>query len=75
MFEATEVRLFICFADFDRNHCSLSSPSFLEWDAASVCLESVMARLFMSKAENKPEPQKGVDLLHNVLRFEADVRS
>ena len=59
--------------DTDSNHCTLSSPSFLEWDAASVFLEGVMSRMFTSKAENKPEPQQGVDLLNNVLSFEANV--
>nr|AMN88365.1 XPO5 [Mytilus galloprovincialis] len=54
------------------NHCTLSSPSFLEWDAASCFLESVMSRLFVSKAENKPELHLGVDLLHSVLSFEAN---
>ncbi|CAG2217281.1 XPO5 [Mytilus edulis] len=54
------------------NHCTLSSPSFLEWDAASCFLESVMSRLFVSKAENKPELHLGVDLLHSVLSFGAN---
>lgn len=56
----------------EKNHCTLSSPSFLEWDAASVCLESVMSRMFIAKAENKPEPHQGVSLLNRVLSFEAN---
>ncbi|ESO90188.1 hypothetical protein LOTGIDRAFT_192362 [Lottia gigantea] len=56
-------------AGVDKGICNLSSPSFLEWDALSVFLESVMLRL-MASTNAKPETTEGIELLEQVLAYE-----
>ena len=63
--------------------CNLSSPSFLEWDAASIFLESVMQKIDKSGSkfsETGPkfgddiiQPQDCVELLRSVLAFRTQV--
>ncbi|XP_046567749.1 LOW QUALITY PROTEIN: exportin-5-like [Haliotis rubra] len=53
----------------DKSYCTFSSPSFLEWDALTVFLESVMSRLFISQ-KPKPEVQEGIDMLQRVLDYQ-----
>ncbi len=52
------------------SHCNLSSPSFVEWDALTVCLENVMVHLRQTgKAENLV--QDGTKLLKDCLAFQS----
>ncbi|XP_014667809.1 PREDICTED: exportin-5-like [Priapulus caudatus] len=49
--------------------CSYSSPTFLEWDALTVFLESVMSRILSSDKE-KPAAERGILLLKSVLLYD-----
>ena len=60
-------------ADPDRDHCNLSSPSFLEWDSLTVFLESVMSRLMKSGASQSVITD-GIQLLEATLAHETSVR-
>ena len=59
-------------AGSEGGHCNLSSPSFLEWDALTVFLESVMSK-FPLAAEPKPAMMEGVELLRSVLNYDTKV--
>ena len=61
-----------CVPEGEREHCNLSSPTFLEWDALTVFLESVMARLH-STDKPKPPTQEGIQLLRAVLAYDSQV--
>ena len=56
----------------DKDVCNLSSPSLLQWDALSVCLESVLQRLERANGD-KPAPQRCIALLKAVLDFHTRV--
>ena len=64
----------MCVTDGDREHCNLSSPAFLEWDALTVFLESVMSRLH-STDKPKPPTEDGIRLLKAVLAYDSQVHS
>ncbi|KAK6181164.1 hypothetical protein SNE40_009086 [Patella caerulea] len=53
----------------EKGICNLSSPSFLEWDALGVFLESVMLRL-MASTNDKPDTTEGIELLQRVLVYQ-----
>ncbi|XP_033734576.1 exportin-5-like [Pecten maximus] len=54
----------------ENGYCRLSSPSFIAWDAMTVCLESVMSRVLSAKTA--PNQQEGICLLGNVLEFKTE---
>ncbi|XP_065943324.1 exportin-5 [Magallana gigas] len=49
--------------------CNLSSPSFLEWDAMTLFIESVMSRIAMT--DYSPDPNMGVALLKSALAYQS----
>lgn len=51
--------------------CNLSSPSFLEWDAMTLFIESVMSRIAMT--DYSPDPITGVALLKSALAYQSQV--
>lgn len=51
--------------------CNLSSPSFLEWDAMTLFIESVMSRIAMT--DYSPDPNMGVALLKSALAYQSQV--
>lgn len=51
--------------------CNLSSPSFLEWDAMTLFIESVMSRIAMT--DYSPDPVTGVALLKTALAYQSQV--
>ncbi|KAJ8309299.1 hypothetical protein KUTeg_014173 [Tegillarca granosa] len=55
----------------ENGNCKLTSPSFLEWDAMTVCLECVMARAMQSSGP-LPDLKDGITLLQNVLSFQTE---
>ncbi|KAK3595986.1 hypothetical protein CHS0354_032501 [Potamilus streckersoni] len=56
-------------AGSENGNCNLSSPSFVDWDAMTVFLESVMSKLMLSD-QPKPDPKEGIQLLKVVLEYE-----
>ncbi|KAK3092966.1 hypothetical protein FSP39_009455 [Pinctada imbricata] len=56
-----------------KDYCSLFSPSFLEWDAMTVCLECVISKL--SNPKSIPELSTGVLLLNEVLNYQTQIFS
>ena len=56
----------------DSGHCNLSSPGFIEFDAMTVMLESVMSRL-ESSDKPKPDLSQGINLLKAVLDYQSQV--
>ncbi|KAK2183970.1 hypothetical protein NP493_288g00016 [Ridgeia piscesae] len=52
----------------ERGHCNLSSPAFLEWDALTVFLESVMSRLKLSATPASVQ-QDGIRLMEEALVY------
>jgi len=56
----------------ENGNCKLASPSFIEWDAMTVCLESVMHHIRTSP-DAKHDIQAGITLLSNVLQFQTEV--
>ncbi|OWF37610.1 Exportin-5 [Mizuhopecten yessoensis] len=54
----------------ENGYCRLSSPSFIAWDAMTVCLESVMSRVLSAKPP--PNQQEGICLLSSVLEFKTE---
>jgi hypothetical protein len=59
-------------AGTETDHCNLSSPSYIEWDAMTSFLESVMSRVSQSP-EPQPDVQEGVQWLGAVLYYETKV--
>ncbi|XP_061183399.1 exportin-5-like [Saccostrea echinata] len=49
--------------------CNLSSPSFLEWDAMTLFIESVMSRIGLT--DFTPDPDVGVALLKSALAYQS----
>ena len=62
------------FSEMKSTNCNLSSPSFLEWDALTVFLESVMSKVNLPK-QPEADIQKGIALLKSVLQYETQVSS
>ncbi|KAI0243017.1 Exportin-5 [Lamellibrachia satsuma] len=52
----------------ERGHCNLSSPAFLEWDALTVFLESVMSRLKLTDTPPSVQ-QDGTRLMKEALLY------
>ena len=57
----------------ERGHCNLRSPAFLEWDALTVFLESVMSRLKLADTPASVQ-QDGICLMKAVLTYNTNVR-
>uniref|UniRef100_A0A0P4W0G1 Importin N-terminal domain-containing protein n=1 Tax=Scylla olivacea TaxID=85551 RepID=A0A0P4W0G1_SCYOL len=53
----------------DKQLCNLFSPSYLEWDALSQVVESVMSRVMQSSGW-KPSAESGLKLLQLCLAYE-----
>ncbi|XP_076464074.1 exportin-5-like [Babylonia areolata] len=53
----------------DPQPCCLSSPEYLEWEALTVFMESVMMRLFQSD-KTLPDVSLGIDLLNQLLTYQ-----
>ena len=56
----------------ERGHCNLRSPAFLEWDALTVFLESVMSRLKLADTPASVQ-QDGICLMKAVLAYNTNV--
>ena len=67
-----EIGQFFVLLGSDSGHCNLSSPGFIEFDAMTVMLESVMSRL-ESSDKPKPDLSQGINLLKAVLDYQSQV--
>ncbi|CAH1792177.1 unnamed protein product [Owenia fusiformis] len=54
----------------ESGHCNLKSPSYIQWDAVSIYLESVMSRLMQT--EGQPPVQVGINLLQATLQYQTE---
>lgn len=62
----------MCYLGKSEGNCSLTSPSYLEWDALTLVMENVMCRLNVD-TQPAESVDEGVCLLKMVLDYETQV--
>uniref|UniRef100_A0A6J0V9Y9 Exportin-5 isoform X1 n=1 Tax=Pogona vitticeps TaxID=103695 RepID=A0A6J0V9Y9_9SAUR len=54
----------------NEGHCSIFSPSFVQWDAMTFFLESIISPMFRTLDKEDIPVSEGIELLQLVLRYE-----
>ncbi|KAH0622594.1 hypothetical protein JD844_025015 [Phrynosoma platyrhinos] len=54
----------------NESHCSIFSPAFVQWDAMTFFLESIISPVFRTLEKEEIPVSDGIELLQLVLRFE-----
>ena len=64
--------MLIVYLGSDSGHCNLSSPAYLEWDALTIYLESVLSQYLLTD-KPKPAVEEGIALLKAFLNTDFKV--